>query len=260
MHEARATVKFDLSETVSQIPANATINEATLAIYRSHEPQANLSNGYDQDGQIFCNPSTMDWSTNTEGFRDLWPQIVNAHDTQLGDTLNYSANTIGWLEFDVTDIVEEMVTNPSENFGFLFRGFLPGSAPTTWGTIGNTAVFDTPGHSGILGGYVSSESSDTENRPKLTVTFNSSTAVEDKSIKTTDRGISFVLSDLSVKISGLKESYTEISLLSINGRVLLKQNVNQESISLLLPNKANQVMLLQIKNGNINMIKKLIRK
>ncbi len=260
MHEARATIKFDFSESNTGIPSDASINKAILAIYRTHEPKLNLSYGYDQDGQIFCNPSTVDWSTSTEGFRTLFPQIVDGHDTRKGDTLNYIQNTIDWLEFDVTDIISEMIVDSSNNNGFILRGFIPGSDPTSWGTVGNTSVFDDPGHSGINGGYASCEYNEISKRPKLTIVYDSDTPIKSNESHN-NSNVSIAKYQNQLKIIGLSGHYIDIAFLTLNGRVLSRERVGLScsSVSIELPDAAQNAMLLQIKNDKLNIFKKLIR-
>lgn len=197
-------------------------------MYRSHEPQCNLNytwgpDHYDQDGILFCETSTVDWSENRETYTSLFTKISESGIANSGDTLDYKESTIGWLTFDMTDEVKGMLAEPSFNNGFNFRAEVKGANATTWGTIGNTSNFRDPGRSGVLGSYVSANNSDLSKSPKLVIEYTGTGVVEGQGMAKSNANISYKSGKLSLTVS--RSGTYNVTIMSIQGRAIVKKTI-----------------------------------
>lgn len=102
----RSLVRFDLSS----IPANATINKATLSLYQVGSSGVPLA--------IRVYRSTKTWSEGTV----TW----NSNGTSFNSTAITSggggASNQSWVAFNVLPVVRSWYIAPSRNFGLMLRG------------------------------------------------------------------------------------------------------------------------------------------
>jgi hypothetical protein len=114
-YTGRTLFKFDLSS----IPQNVTVTDAQLLLNYDQEPIHYTGAGHHQDsGSNACyfqritqswNDTTVTWNTQPSISPSGWLSI----DSSTSNFQNYS--------IDLTSAVNDMVKNPSGNFGFLFR-------------------------------------------------------------------------------------------------------------------------------------------
>lgn len=111
----RALIDFDLSG----IPANATITSATLSLY--HNPNSASGNiGHSQSGgsnEAWLQRITSTW-TETGVTWNTKPTTTNQNQVTVAAS---SSNTQDYLNIDVATLVQDMVANPQQSFGFLLQ-------------------------------------------------------------------------------------------------------------------------------------------
>lgn len=144
-------VRFDLSP----IPTDANVTDAKLSLY-TFKVATSCCSPYGPMGQCvkYLYTVTQEWEENTVVW-DSKPAISSTSITQCDNT-----DVPAWEEFDVTDAVKEMRAGTHENNGFLFR------CKETGTDLGITMR--------------SSESSEQDYKPKLTVTYASSGIIQQK--------------------------------------------------------------------------------
>lgn len=144
-------VKFDLSP----IPSGANIGSATLSLY-TFKVATSCCSPFGPMAQCtkYLYTVTGDWAENTVTW-DNKPTLSSNSITQCTNT-----DVPAWEEFDVTDAVKETFATPNTNNGFLFR------CKETGGDLGTTMR--------------SSEASQQEYRPKLTITYKNTGVIQHK--------------------------------------------------------------------------------
>ena len=152
-------LKIDLS----QIPANAQIQSATLQLYQSdaggdadysltvhkiinHNPDLSLSTG-------FVYASGSQWTSNTKCYNNI--PMAQADIATAEDTVT-SNQTSGYKSWNITEMVSEWVSNPATNFGLLVNSDSMASANS----------FRT---------FASSEAADAGQRPIVTIVYSNPT-------------------------------------------------------------------------------------
>ena len=111
----RALIDFDLS----RIPAGAVITNAKIFLY--HNPSSSSgNNGHAQNGG-----SNAAW---LRRITDAWDEYTVTWNNQPATTTQNqvtlpasSSNNQDYLNVDVTALVQDMVANPQQSFGFLFQ-------------------------------------------------------------------------------------------------------------------------------------------
>ncbi len=142
-------VAFDLSG----IPADAVISNAELAVYKFGEFM--LAKGK-ADNKIHT--ITAHWQESGTNWSQPWTKDGGDYVTPELDKYHYDGteNNV-WQTFHVTATVKEFHANPDKNYGFMI-------------------ISDPDNDDDIQASYYhSSESSDTEKRPKLTITYEGTT-------------------------------------------------------------------------------------
>lgn len=112
---SRVLIQFDLSS----IPASATISNAKLSLYHNPNP-ANGNIGHSQlsgSNEAWIQRITSSWTE----FGVSWANMPTAT-TQNQVVLPASlSNTQDYINVDVSLLVQDMVSNPSQSFGFLLQ-------------------------------------------------------------------------------------------------------------------------------------------
>ena len=150
-------IQFDLT----QLPADAQIQSATLSLYQTaaggdasydvgvhkvinHNPDLNQANGYTFDG-------VTDWTANSSCYNSI--PLAQA-DIASAENVNSLDQSIGYKEWDVTGMVQEWSSDSNANYGLMLNS-------------------DTVAASNSYRNFASSEAIDAAQRPKLEVTFSS---------------------------------------------------------------------------------------
>ncbi len=148
-------MKFDLSS----IPANATVTGATLELYTTGNHVSNYSSGdknkYNGTKGVYEAPYNFDENTVTWGNYGAGYFQSEGGNAPIGTLLEKNSNTSTgtWESFNVLSAVQDMIVNPSGNYGFMVD-------------------FDKYGRYAVE--YASSENSNNSLRPKLTIEYKSS--------------------------------------------------------------------------------------
>ena len=112
----RTLIKFDLSE----IPANATIQSATLYFYS--DPNVTASNAWNGNSQlsgsnaVYLEKITQNWNANTVTWNNQ-PSTTTNDRVWVGPSTSTTEN----ITIDVEDLVQDWVTNPASNYGVKMR-------------------------------------------------------------------------------------------------------------------------------------------
>lgn len=140
-------IKFDLNT----IPDNVTISEATLSVY----PFYKYYEGENGPKSLFR--LTKDWSESSVNWSTPWTTKGGDFSTSALASSNNSSYNV-WEDYDVTSAVTDMVENGGNNYGFIFKfdSMTPKKGVSIW----------------------SSESSQEDKRPKLTITYESPTSIK----------------------------------------------------------------------------------
>ena len=158
--QIRGVFEYDLSI----IPAGATIDSAVFELYMYDHEQEHMVNNFID---VEIHKITRSWN---EGIKDgtscesgaTWTayDCVNSWNTSGGDfdsniesmtTINYSGIN-QWHQWDIKDLIQDWVDNPSTNYGMLLKA-------------ANEITEAFMGH------FYSEEYSDVDLRPKLTVVY-----------------------------------------------------------------------------------------
>jgi len=111
----RGLLDFDLSS----VPTDATVTSSSLSLY--HNPSASSGNpGHSQlsgSNEAVLQRIIAAWDESTVTW-DNQPATTTQNEVMLSASLN---DTLDYLDIDVTALVQEMVSTPSENFGFMLR-------------------------------------------------------------------------------------------------------------------------------------------
>ena len=118
----RSIVDFD----VASIPADAVILEAKLSLYSMY-PQVNddyrhsssliKPNSVYKSNASFIERVTTNWSESTVTY-STQPATSAGHRVLLQESQAYDQN---YVDYDVTGMVQDMLNNPGESFGFMLR-------------------------------------------------------------------------------------------------------------------------------------------
>lgn len=106
----RSLMKFDLSS----IPVGAFVTEATLSLY--YNPTS-TTNGQEGSNDAYLQRITTPWNENTVTW-DNQPAATNADQVTLPASTSISQD---YPDIDVTGLVQAMVYDPANSYGFMFR-------------------------------------------------------------------------------------------------------------------------------------------
>ena len=104
----RGFLQFDLSS----IPTGSIIDSAFLSLYAPDQPHAQFHSG---ENAAFLRRITSDWGESTVSWNDQ-PDATSLHQVRLPTA---SAEFLDYLKINVTELVQDMVFDPSTSFGFM---------------------------------------------------------------------------------------------------------------------------------------------
>ncbi len=109
----RGLVEFDLS----QIPENATVLRATLSLYAFNSPADGNHSTSGGSNEALLQRITSDWDKSTLTWNN---QPVTTFENQV-ELIESVSSLEDYLNINVTQLVQDMVANPSCSFGFILR-------------------------------------------------------------------------------------------------------------------------------------------
>ncbi len=136
----RPLFRFNLSE----IPAGSPVISARLSLYANPNPVSAPHSGANKS---YIRKVTTAWDQNTVTW-ETHPDYSTVNQVSLTESIS---PTEDYLDLDVTELVREMVANPSTNFGFIIMNRIE----NTYRSIN----------------FASSECTDISKRPKLDVVY-----------------------------------------------------------------------------------------
>jgi hypothetical protein len=114
---SRGLLEFDLTS----IPANATVTSAYLSLYHNPNPATGNIGGQHStlsgSNEALIKRITSAWSESSVTW-DTQPSTTSTGQVLLSQSTSPTQN---YLDIDVSGMVQDMVTNPSQNFGFLLQ-------------------------------------------------------------------------------------------------------------------------------------------
>ncbi len=227
MHEARALVKFDLPSTL----VGATVKSAELSVHKKTYKEAkklaylSMPNEYNTNGGMSLHRVDTVWTLDDvvnaqTAYANIVGDLSKTGDISLFkdsliDSVEYSAASTEWLTFNVTAAVAEMIADPRTNNGFI----VVTHSPRCDALLTNTSVYGA----GIWSWWESSEASNQELRPKLTINF----ASDGVGLKETTAASPLLMSHIKrgaliidTKISG----QATIELFDMSGKTVFSTN------------------------------------
>lgn len=159
--ENRVANAIIMKINLSQLPPGAQIESASLQLYATaaggdslydisahkiinNNPNLSATTGYTYNG-------TNSWTANTSSYNNI--PMAQA-DISAAESINHVDLTLGYKEWDVTEMVRAWQASPASNYGLLLNS-------------DNTASSNSHRF------FASSEATDTNQRPRLVVTYTS---------------------------------------------------------------------------------------
>jgi len=157
VYTGRALIQFDLSQI-----SDVTVNSAFLCMYPYDCFDMNAMWDYNmRNGPKKVYTVTSKWDEATANWKNPW--VNEGGDFDSNNPIDNSDNpdtTVGdWERFDVTEVVQQHVQNPTTNFGFLI-------------------MFDDNDRRGIM--VYSAQNEKTDMRPKLVINGDNTKTVSTK--------------------------------------------------------------------------------
>ena len=141
--DARGLIDFDLSV----IPEGATINSAYLSLYSHNSPANGTHSTLSGSNESVLQRITSDWEENLVTW-DKQPSATTQNEVFLPASVTPIQD---YLDIDVTDLIQDMVNNPEDSYGFRLK-----------------LVYEEYYRRMIFG---SSDHHDPDRRPKLEITY-----------------------------------------------------------------------------------------
>lgn len=235
MSYGRVAIQYDLAGI--NIPANATITEATLSLYRTDRF---IVWNFQFEAMVKVFEITREWDN-----YDKWSTLSDGYDSLSPlDSTSFLDGDYIWYDFDVTESVKRHLADPSTNNGFMF--------------LCEIEILDNA--SGHISDMASSEYSTVENRPKLTITY-STDDVGIASAKESVEPLTVQASNNRIVLQGVQEKHVELNLYSLHGRKLrtLNGSIGADGLfSADLTNIASGGYILNVRTDNYNVNRTLL--
>ena len=222
-------VLFDLSHITDRV----TIEEATLEVYVEAHPisGSGITNVHAVSRE--WNETEVTWNKATDS--DWWDGAGGDYNSDVEASFPFTSNAVGtWQDFDVTSLVQDFVDNPGSNYGFFLYM--------------NSVM--------VAIEYTSSESNNTDERPKLTVVTDDVGIINDHNI----------LNEL-FKLIKTQESYmmfipfsgnSNVSIYDVKGKQLARFNTSKSNQWHRIPGSITPgIHIVRINNQGKNIVKKL---
>ncbi len=203
-HNIRSLIQFDLSS----IPATATIQSATLSLYWAPGSDEGKHYGFFGSNKAYLQRITHNWDESTVTWNNQ-PATTTLNRVSISGS---TSSTQNYPSINVTQLVRDMVANPTTSFGFMLK-------------LQHESVYKK-----LV--FASSDHSTASIRPKLVVVFSShspaenSTGEEMRTLPTTQALKVFPnpakgTVNLSINSADIDQAY--VSIYDINGREMIDQ-------------------------------------
>lgn len=147
----KSLIEFDLST----IPSSSTVLSAKLSLYAFPDAPGGGHSTLSGANDSYLRRIVSSWGENTVTWNNQ-PSVTTSGQIMLSAS---NSDTQDYLDIDVTTIVQDMVANPSSNFGFMI----------------SMAVQDY--YRGMV--FASSDHPSASKHPKLVVTYNNELGIKD---------------------------------------------------------------------------------
>ncbi len=193
-------IKFDLSE----IGSGATVNSATLRLYKHGNRR-----DFKKSSTYTVHVLTTDWEETSTNWKSPWSSDGGDFSQTAIDTYEYDGSYNGWIEYTLTDAVQDIVDGTADNCGFIvadMNGDDVSNAETT---------LDQESH------IYSKEGSDESRHPQLVVDYDITEIITGVPGKNTMMIHSLLVSDNKVLFNSPSDQTVSLSLYSVCGRLVL---------------------------------------
>ena len=236
-------IKFNLSS----ISGISNISKATLSIYRA----GNVHEGPDGAGEDFIKLYDFDSKFNihklTKAWKEsdaTWQTLSDAYETTPLATYEFKTGYKGWIEYDLTAAVKEYSKNPDKNFGFVLLNDMK----------------PKDNYSGNLSEFCSSEKSEVDQRPKLTITTGETSVKEFNKNTLTRDFIKAYYSDNKIYIKINSNEMHSVAMYSLNGKEfspMSYQTINNGTHVFLCAKYCSQVCVIAVSSGSAKVVTKM---
>ena len=227
----RSLIEFDLSN----IPSGAVINSADLSLYSHDSPGLGSHSTTSGSNESVLSRITSSWEENSVTWNNQ-PTTTIENQVFLSES---SSSTQDYLNIDVTDLIEDMIADPSNSHGFLLK------------------LLNEQHYRSLV--FAASDHSDSGLHPKLEICYSITTTLAKKSEFKFELFPNPVNGVLKVNISDFKAKKIEIYN-SQGSLVMNKTNLNLSN-SINLDGLSSGIYFVKLTdNKNILAIKKLLIK
>lgn len=219
---SRVGIKFDFTsvDIIAEEIENATLSfyrTGPYYYYKDGEKAGEPVPEHDQNSRITAHVLEQNFDFNVSD-PDYYDLIAKYDSTTNIAAYDYVSGTVGWISFDVTDAVKNMVANSASNHGFILQ---------------NNMLNERLPESGIFSIFHSSEATDTTLRPKLSI--NDEAISISKNVTATKSGVKTYTLSVAQKTLKIKSSkqIRSIKIYDLKGTIIRNEKPNNtKSISI----------------------------
>jgi hypothetical protein len=229
---ARGLIDFDFSS----IPNGAIINSANLSLYSYNSPANGSHSTQNGSNESVLSRITSLWDENTVTWNNQ-PSIT----TQNQVYLPASTNSIqDYLNIDVTNMVQDMINDPSNSYGFLLK------------------LVTEEFYQRMV--FASSDNSNPNLHPKLEVCYSLTNSLTESTSNTFEWSLypNPAKNTITIDLNNFNQDKVSIEISNSQGQIIRHIEDNHSSRSLDISNCSKGLFFVKIAFNNTVSIKKLV--
>jgi hypothetical protein len=229
---ARGLIDFDFSS----IPSGATINSASLSLYSYNSPANGSHSTLNGSNESVLSRVTSSWNENTVTW-DNQPSITTQNQVFLAASVNSIQD---YLNIDVTNLVQDMMNNPSNSHGFLLK------------------LVTEEFYRRMI--FASSDNSDPNLHPKLEVCYSlvSSVAEENNNNIALNVFPNPASQSITIDLSNFKQELVSIEISNNLGQIINHSTEKQSNVVVDVSDYVKGLYFVKVNFGDFIAIKKII--
>jgi hypothetical protein len=229
---ARGLIDFDFSS----IPSGATINSASLSLYSYNSPANGSHSTLNGSNESVLSRVTSSWNENTVTW-DNQPSITTQNQVFLAASVNSIQD---YLNIDVTNLVQDMMNNPSNSHGFLLK------------------LVTEEFYRRMI--FASSDNSDPNLHPKLEVCYSlvSSVAEENNNNIALNVFPNPASQSITIDLSNFKQELVSIEISNNLGQIINHSTEKQSKVVVDVSDYVKGLYFVKVNFGDFIAIKKII--
>ncbi|MGB0427611.1 MAG: DNRLRE domain-containing protein, partial [Flavobacteriales bacterium] len=203
---SRGIIDFDFSD----IPSGSTINSANLSLYAYDSPSNGSHSTQSGSNAAVIKRVTSSWEENTVTWNNQ-PTTTSTNEVSLPA----STTTLQDYDVDMTDLVQDVIDNPTTSFGFMFK------------------LLTEQYYRRML--FASSDHSNEALHPTLEVCFTPPTSVS--VVEETPKGLVLDIfpnpanDQITIDLQHLNQPLASVELINTSGQLVMKLVDNQKLIA-----------------------------